>query len=117
MFDAVDRYFHSGNRTCLLGAFALDDTRDRFKTRIDTYFRVWIAALAVTLERAGFNEKDAEETAVEIVAGIQGALVLARSHQDPRLFTRTLERLQHRVLTSPKQRIKAVAGLLGSTGE
>lgn len=117
MFDAVDRYFHSGNRICLLGAFALDDTRDRFETRIDTYFRVWIAALTVALERAGFNEKDAEETAVEIVAGIQGALVLARSHQDPQLFTRTLRRLQHRILTGPKQRIKAVAGLLGRSEE
>jgi TetR/AcrR family transcriptional repressor of lmrAB and yxaGH operons len=30
MWRAVDEYFRSGRRICLIGAFALDETRDRF---------------------------------------------------------------------------------------
>ncbi|MBN1086970.1 TetR/AcrR family transcriptional regulator [Erwinia aphidicola] len=38
MWQAVESYFHSGQRICLLGAFALDETRDRFASTISRYF-------------------------------------------------------------------------------
>ena len=101
MFKAVNRYFNSGNRICLVGAFALDDTRNRFETRISAYFDAWTQALADALKRNGFSKKNAKETAEDIVVGIQGALVLARSQQNPKVFTRTLKRLQKRVSAGP----------------
>lgn len=97
MFEAVDRYFRSGRRICLVGAFALDDTRDEFGQRVNAYFTTWNRSLASALRRHGLNAKEARYTAEEIVAGIQGALVLARSLDDPRVFSRTLRRLQDRV--------------------
>ena len=99
MFEAVDRYFRSGERTCLVGAFALNDTRDRFGDRISKYFNAWTDALTAALKHTGFSETNAAETAEDIIVSIQGALVLARSRQDAEVFTRTLKRLQRRIAT------------------
>src|ERR1700704_836175 len=37
MLTAVDDYFRSGQRICLVGSFALDATRDRFVAEIQRY--------------------------------------------------------------------------------
>lgn len=99
MFKATVRFFNSGRRICLVGSFALDDTRDRFAHTIHSYFAAWVVALEAALQRSGFDSKHARETSEDVVAGIQGALVLARSQDDPRLFTRAIRRLQ--LLTEP----------------
>jgi len=96
MFKAVIRFFHSGRRICLVGTFALDDTRDRFASEVQSYFAAWTRVLAAALKRSGLNTKAARETAEDVVAGIQGALVLARSQDDPGVFTRAIKRLHQR---------------------
>ena len=96
MFSAVQRYFDHGRRICLVGAFALDHTRDQFGARINGYFTSWTRALALALERAGFAPREARDTAEDVVAEIQGALVLARAQNDPKVFARTLRRLRER---------------------
>lgn len=96
MFKAVVRFFHSGRRICLVGAFALDDTRDRFASEVQSYFAAWTRLLAAALRRSGFDTKAARATAEDVVAGIQGALVLARAQDDPGLFRRAIKRLQKR---------------------
>ncbi len=96
MFDAVDAYFHSGGRVCLVGVFALSDTRDRYFTEVRRYFATWIETLASALEKHGHEHPAARDLAEEIVGGIQGGLVLARAADQPQLFTRTLTRLRSR---------------------
>lgn len=97
MWKAVDDYFRSGRRICLVGAFALDGTRDLFSDAIDGYFRRWIDALRDALVRHGRDADAAVLDAEEAVLGIQGALVLARALHDADLFTRALRRLQLRL--------------------
>lgn len=97
MWQAVDHYFRSGRRICLVGAFALDGTRDLFSDAIDGYFRRWIDALRDALVRNGREANAAQLDAEEAVFGIQGALVLARALNDADLFTRALGRLQFRL--------------------
>ena len=98
MFKQVHGYFDSGSRICLVGAFALDNTRDQFSEKVHAYFKAWIKALSVALIKSGFVTKEAKLVAEDIVGGIQGALVLARSQDDPRIFNRALKRLQKRVM-------------------
>ena len=38
MLEAVDTYFRSGRRVCLVGVLALADARDRFPARVRDYF-------------------------------------------------------------------------------
>ncbi|TCL03904.1 MULTISPECIES: TetR/AcrR family transcriptional regulator [Sodalis] len=97
MWREVDDYFQSGKRVCLVGAFALDGTRDRFATAISGYFRRWIAALGGALRRAGVDDATCAVLSQEVVAGIQGALILARALDDAEFFSKSLLRLQRRV--------------------
>jgi len=98
MFRAVDGYFRSGRRICLVGAFALDATRDRFAAAVQEYFAQWIEALAGCLKRGGAKQPRALAEAV--VAGIQGALVLSRALDEPAVFTRQLRELQARLISA-----------------
>ncbi len=98
MFKEVHRYFDSGNRICLVGAFALDNTRDQFSKKVHSYFKAWVKALSAALKQCGFTQNEAKLAAEDVVGGIQGALVLARSQDDPKIFTRALKRLQMRCM-------------------
>lgn len=95
MCDAVDAYFRSGRRICLVGAFALDATRDRFASAVQDYFLRWIDALAAALEKGGVP--DARMLAETTVAGIQGALTLSRALNDPGVFMRQMQEMRARL--------------------
>jgi AcrR family transcriptional regulator len=98
MIGAVDAYFRSGRRICLVGAFALDNVRDRFATAVKTYFAEWRSALATALERAGCAADLARALSEETVIAIQGALVLSRALDDPSVFSRSLESTRERLV-------------------
>jgi TetR/AcrR family transcriptional repressor of lmrAB and yxaGH operons len=98
MIRSVGAYFRSGDRVCLVGAFALGDVRDRFAAAIKSYFAAWIEALAQALVRAGQDEAMARDRAEEAVAAIQGALVLARALDDTDAFRRSLARIEARLV-------------------
>jgi len=97
MFKAVDAYFRSGRRVCLVGVFALGAARDEFADAVHGYFEAWRDALASALRRAGHARGEAMELSEDILAGIQGALVLARAADDPAIFSRALKRMARRI--------------------
>jgi TetR/AcrR family transcriptional repressor of lmrAB and yxaGH operons len=97
MWAEVDAYFQTGRRICLVGAFALDSTRDQFAGAIADYFRRWIAALQAALMRGGVGRTAARGHAEEAVFGIQGALVLSRALDDKRVFADALRRMATRL--------------------
>jgi AcrR family transcriptional regulator len=96
MWKSVDAYFRSGRRVCLVGAFALDETRERFAEVIRGYFKRWIKAMNGALMRAGVDAAVAKPLAEDVVVSIQGALTLARALNEDRVFSRTLNRLKER---------------------
>jgi TetR/AcrR family transcriptional repressor of lmrAB and yxaGH operons len=98
MLRAVEEYFKSGQRICLVGALALNDSRDLFAPRIRSYFAAWAEALENALIRAGHGHKKARGRAEETLATIQGALVLGRALHDPAVFQRILARLRKRLV-------------------
>jgi TetR/AcrR family transcriptional regulator, lmrAB and yxaGH operons repressor len=97
MFDAVETYFRSGRRVCLVGVVALGAERDRFAQAVRSYFARWVAALAEALERSGRDRAASVALAEEVVTHIQGALVLARALDEPALFARAMTGLRARV--------------------
>ncbi|OWR32579.1 TetR family transcriptional regulator [Saccharibacillus sp. O23] len=100
MWQEVDAYFQSGQRICLIGAFALDETRDRFAAAIRQYFVRWIEAFSAALVRAGLSREAADVISEETIAGIQGGLVLSRALHDEAFFGRMLANLSQRVSTA-----------------
>ena len=97
MLDACDRYFCGGGRVCLVGVFALSDTRDLFHVAVNGYFLRWFEALHAALVRAGLNQHKGRELAEDILSGVQGGLVIARALDDTGCFTRELARIKGRV--------------------
>jgi len=97
MWHQVDAYFRSGQRICLVGAFALDETRDRFTALIGQYFKRWVDALSEALIRAGVTMEKASTLSEEAVGGIQGGLILARATSDEAIFERTISGLAARI--------------------
>ncbi|RLL62956.1 TetR/AcrR family transcriptional regulator [Paenirhodobacter hankyongi] len=90
MAASVETYFRSGQRICLVGAFALDDVRSRFSERIESYFARWSEALAECLQRAGWPESAARQEAISILAAIQGGIVLTRASGNAEAFRTAL---------------------------
>ncbi len=99
MFAAVDSYFRSGQRVCLVGVVALGAARDLFADAVRDYFAAWIDALAAALRRRGDGKVLARRKAEATVLEIQGALVLTRALGDPGVFARTLEMAKARLLS------------------
>jgi TetR/AcrR family transcriptional regulator, lmrAB and yxaGH operons repressor len=95
--SAIDVYFRSGRRVCLVGALALSDARDRFAAAVRDYFIAWTEALASALKRSGMPAAEASAVAEESVGIIQGALVLARAIDQPVIFERAMIRLRKRL--------------------
>lgn len=97
MWREVDAYFQSGGRICLIGAFALDETRDRFAATIRQYFERWIEAFGAAVVRTGASVEAARKLAEEVVGGIQGGLILSRALNDKTVFDRMLTGMMERV--------------------
>lgn len=98
MYAATDDYFRSGQRVCLVGVVALGASRDIFGARVKTYFVGWVDALAVALRRLGDDKGVARRKAEHAVLEIQGALVIARALDDPKVFSRALAESKKRLL-------------------
>jgi AcrR family transcriptional regulator len=111
MFTAIDAYFRSGRRICLVGAFALEETRDRFATAVNGYFARWLAALSGALLRSGFGEDEAAPRAGHVIAGIQGGIVLARALDDSQHFSAMLGELRLLCMMTEKGRLERHQGL------
>ena len=101
MLAATSRYFHSGRRVCLVGAFALGEARALYPRQVEGYFAEWVQVLASALRRAGHAPVQARALSEDAVAQIQGALVLARAADEAAMFGRILRRLEQRLLAEP----------------
>ncbi|CAN5321103.1 TetR/AcrR family transcriptional regulator [soil metagenome] len=97
MYAATDAYFRSGQRVCLVGVVALGASRDIFGEKVKTYFIGWVDALAAALRRLGDDKAEARRKAEHAVLEIQGALVIARALDDPKVFSRALKESESRL--------------------
>ena len=98
MLESVETYFRSGRRVCLIGVVALGAARDSFAAPVHDYFRRWGDALASALRRAGAGTASARRKSEDALLVIQGALVLARALDDPKVFSRAMADLKGRLV-------------------
>jgi len=97
MITATETYFWSGKRVCLVGVVALGVARDFFTEQVHSYFERWDDALASALKRTGLDAAAAKRKSEDAMIVIQGALVLARALNDPKVFTRAMAGLRERL--------------------
>jgi hypothetical protein len=81
-----------------VGVVALGASRDLFGEKVKVYFAGWVDALAAALRRLGDGNAEARRKSEQAVLEIQGALVLARAFDDPKVFLRALKESERRLL-------------------
>ncbi|MFH1345218.1 MAG: TetR/AcrR family transcriptional regulator [Pseudomonadota bacterium] len=101
MVGAVDSYFRSGHRMCLVGVIALGASRDTFAAQVQDYFKRWNDALALALRRSGLSASAARRRSTDALITIQGALVLARASDDSRVFGQAMAEMTARLAARP----------------
>ncbi|MBK7473657.1 MAG: TetR/AcrR family transcriptional regulator [Betaproteobacteria bacterium] len=78
MVESINRYYKSGREACLLGSFALEMPSDEFGAAIRAGFLRWIELLSRVFLEAGLPAGECHIRAREVVAMLQGALVVSR---------------------------------------
>ena len=89
----LDSFYEAGARSCLLDTMSLGDPGAGTTEALAAAASAWIRAFATVAREAGATSTVALARAQEAVAGIEGALVLARVTGDKRPFARALKRL------------------------
>ena len=88
----------SSQSDCILSVFARHDTArediGELKHQIAAQFDDWHSALIQAFEANGAKPKRADREAHELMGRLYGALMQAKMHNKPELFTRTIKRLQ-----------------------
>lgn len=87
--ERVERYFIGREGGCVMGNLALEvgDAIPEFQERIRIYFNDWKQALA-TLLAERYGRTRAEEMAEDIVARVQGAIMMMGVNKDDRPLRR-----------------------------
>jgi AcrR family transcriptional regulator len=98
MNQALEVFYDHGRDACLLANLGIGESSRHFHPRVKRIFEAWIDALMVPLREAGLSRPAARARAEDAIVRIEGAVVTARSLDDPALFTRTLRVLPQELL-------------------
>jgi len=93
MIASINRYYDRGREACLLGIFALELPSDTFGESIKAGFNLWIDLLTKLFRDEGHARREAALRAREVVAAIQGSLVVSRGTDSTRMFEELMARL------------------------
>ncbi|MBK6496172.1 MAG: TetR/AcrR family transcriptional regulator [Gemmatimonadetes bacterium] len=98
MNEVLEGFYHGGREACVLAILGVGDASRRFHPQVKKIFRSWIDAIASALRDDGLPRHVAQARAEDAVARIEGALVLARSLDEPAIFGRALQSLPDELL-------------------
>lgn len=89
----LDEFYDGGRRGCLLETLSLGAVPTEAAVGLTAAAAAWVDALASIARDAGLATDDARHAAEDVVASVEGALVLARITGDVGAFRRVLDRL------------------------
>ena len=92
----IDRYYDGGQESCLIVALSLAGPERKAKAQ--PCLTAWTQAFARISSDAGVGAKEARERADELVAQIEGALVISAATGNRVPFERAVARLPHRLI-------------------
>lgn len=101
MIHTLDTFYAGGTQACLLERLAASVDRARFRRPLAATFTAWLDALVRLATDAGLPAEVARDRAEDVVARVEGALVLAAGTGDPAVFGRALERVRLSFLDPP----------------
>lgn len=98
MLDALDAFYESGRKACLLERLCASVDRTRFRRPLRQAFTVWIEVVETICLEAGLSKAVARARAEDFVVRIEGALIVCAGTGDYGVFARTITDLRASVL-------------------
>ena len=98
MINNVDFFYAGGEKACLLDSLSLSADTDVVSDKLNEQMKSWIKAMEQVSKESGVEKKEARERAEEAMAAIQGALIVARTTGNKKIFSRALKRLPEQLL-------------------
>lgn len=96
-------FYRGGSLSCLLETLTLGTPTKRIADLCNQAMHTWIGAFAALSIESGHKPQAANERAIDAVAAIEGALVVARSTGSSDVFERTMRSLPERLLLPREQ--------------
>ncbi|MBC8152842.1 MAG: TetR/AcrR family transcriptional regulator [Bacteroidetes bacterium] len=90
---AINDLYDGGQLSCVLRALSLGSAAEMFRSQIAGIFTGWINGFTRLALDLGRSEPEASQLAQNVVVGVQGALILAQTLQQPAVFGQTLARI------------------------
>lgn len=100
MLDVIDAFYEGGKRACLLERACASVDRARFRKPLQHVFASWIGALEGLCLEAGVERGQARHRAEDVVARIEGALILSAALSDTAPFARALQQIRDSLLAA-----------------
>jgi len=94
MFEGVLAFYADPTPACLMNTMMMGSGQHLFGSGIAATVRAWRQAMARALTEQGLTAGEAEARAIDLIAAIEGALVVARILQDPAGFRAAIDRLR-----------------------
>jgi AcrR family transcriptional regulator len=101
MLDAIDGFYESGNKACLLERLCASVDARSFGRPLGRAFNRWIDAVETLGVEAGLPRAVARRRAEDMVVRIEGALVVCAGTGDNSVFVRAIRDLRDTLLAPP----------------
>lgn len=99
MCESLLAFYDGGRTSCVMDVFSISGTPDSIRDQVQRGAEDWITAIARVLIADGFAETEARSRALDAVIRIEGALIVARAMNDPKLFERAVKALPASLLS------------------
>jgi AcrR family transcriptional regulator len=104
MLDTIDSFYEGGRKACLLERLCASVDAKRFRRPLSRAFHAWMDAVEALGVEAGLPRAIARIRAEDLVARIEGALILSAGTDDTSVFARTIRDLRETVLVPAPRR-------------
>jgi len=98
MVAAVRDFYGDGRFSCVFETLSLGSTENPFNKTIAATMLDWQSAMREVAMEAAASSTEANRRAERVLVLIEGALVVARVHGDPKAFARALEDIPETLL-------------------
>ena len=98
MLDGIDAFYEGGKKACLIERLSASVDVNRFRRPLGRVLNSWIDAVEALGIEAGLPRTTARRRAEDLVARIEGALVVCASTGSTSVFARTVRDLRESVL-------------------
>ena len=91
----IDALYAGGEDACILRALSMDSGIELFGSQIKESMQLWIDGFTTVGVALGFNKKEAQAKAHQVLIGVQGSLVVCKGLNSRAFFESTLKSIKN----------------------